>query len=246
MADGATPLHPTWSSNNPFFEAAHAQNAWTPTPAGPHPASSYNSPYNSHVMTPQRLHPVFVPMEKLSLKRDNWRTFASKVENQLGKVPGAIRFLVSPPNDPNYCPSAFSHPLHHRAWMDTNTIVLVFLRDVLSVTERSHIKHCEYAQHAWGILRYRHLARGPSGQVKAMQLFAAMTYASDLTTFAATTELLTHYNERIWQCSPPDPELFLLSGILSALKHATMLEKWPNQDLNPGPPSDCATGALTN
>ncbi|KAJ7503941.1 hypothetical protein B0H11DRAFT_2352865 [Mycena galericulata] len=149
--------------------------------------------------------------DKLSLERDNWREFASKVENQLGMVAGAIRFLITDPDDPNVCPSWQMYPAHHRAWVDSNGIVLAFIRDVLTVTERTQITHCKLASDAWDILRYRHLVRGPAGQIAALKRFASISYASDPKTFSATTTLLTQSNEAIWQCGPPNPELFLLS-----------------------------------
>ncbi|KAJ7909791.1 hypothetical protein B0H13DRAFT_1877400 [Mycena leptocephala] len=156
--------------------------------------------------------------EKLAYERDNWREFSSKVENQLGMIPGAARFLNSSPEDPNLCPSFQLYPAHHRAWMETNNVVLAFLRDVLTITERTHIAHCSIAADAWATLRYRHLVRGPAGQISALKRFASITYASDPKTFAATTTLLTQCNESVWQCGPSNPELFLLSGIISALE----------------------------
>jgi hypothetical protein len=156
--------------------------------------------------------------QKLALERNNWLEFSSKVENQLGMTPGAARFLYVDPSDPNPCPSWEMYPNHHRAWKETNHVVLSFLREVLTVTERSHIANCALASDAWAALRYRHLARGPAGQVAALKRFANISYASDPTTFAATTELLTQTNTSIWQCGPPNPELFLLSGIITALE----------------------------
>ncbi|KAJ6542262.1 hypothetical protein B0H10DRAFT_2244705 [Mycena sp. CBHHK59/15] len=148
--------------------------------------------------------------DKLSLERDNWREFASKVENQLGMVAGAIRFLITDPEDPNVCPTWQMYPAHHRAWMDSNSIMLAFLRDVLTVTERTQITHCKLASDAWDILCYRHLVRGPAGQIAALKRFANISNASDPKTFSATTTLLTQSNEAIWQCGPPNPELFPL------------------------------------
>jgi hypothetical protein len=156
--------------------------------------------------------------EKLSFERDNWRTFSSKVENQLGMTPGAARFLDLNPDDPNECPSFQMYPAHHRAWNEFNNVVLAFLRDVLTVMERTHIAHCTLASDAWATLCYRHLVRGPAGQISTLKRFASISYASDPSTFASTTTLLTQYNESIWQCGPPNPELFLLSGVISALE----------------------------
>ncbi|KAJ7744546.1 hypothetical protein DFH07DRAFT_777099 [Mycena maculata] len=154
--------------------------------------------------------------EKLSLERDNWHAFELKVTNQLGMITGAIRFLVLNPDDPNECPPQYLYPGHHRAWVDSNGIVLSFLREVLIVTEHIHID-CTLASEAWTLLR------GPAGQISAMKHFAAIQYASDPKTFASTTTHLTQCNEAIWHCSPPNPELFLLNGIISALeaKHRT-------------------------
>ncbi|KAJ7689913.1 hypothetical protein B0H17DRAFT_1134631 [Mycena rosella] len=140
---------------------------------------------------------------KLALEQDNWREFSSKVENQLGMVPGMARFLHSNPDDPNTCPSMQLYPAHHRAWLETNTVVLSFLHNVLTVTERTHIAHCAIAADAWATLRYRHLTRGPAGQSSALKRFANISYASDPKTFAATTTLLMQMNEAIWQCAKP-------------------------------------------
>jgi hypothetical protein len=156
--------------------------------------------------------------DKLAFERDNWRAFSVRVENQLGMIPGMARFLDPPEDDPNDCPSAQTHPAHYRTWMDTNQVVCVFLRDVLVVTERTHVAHCPTSMDIWATLRYRHLARSPAGQIPALKRFASISYASDLKTFAVTTTLLAQCNESIWQCSTPDPELFLLSGIISALE----------------------------
>jgi hypothetical protein len=156
--------------------------------------------------------------EKLAYERDNWREYSTKVENQLGMIPGAARFLENTEDDPNPCPSYQMYPAHHRAWLDTDRVVRAFLSDMLTVTERTHIAHCKTAADVWAMLRYRHLARGPAGQISALKCFANISYASDPGTFAATTTLLTQCNKAIWQCGAPNPELFLLSGIISALE----------------------------
>jgi hypothetical protein len=174
--------------------------------------------------------------EKLAYERDNWREYSTKVENQLGMIPGAARFLENTEDDPNPCPSYQMYPAHHRAWLDTDRVVRVFLSDTLTVTERTHIAHCKTAADVWATLRYRHLARSPAGQISALKRFANISYASDPGTFAATTTLLTQCNEAIWQCGAPNPELFLLSGIISALEanHSTIastLLAQPNLDL---------------
>ncbi|KAJ7713520.1 hypothetical protein B0H14DRAFT_3523369 [Mycena olivaceomarginata] len=58
--------------------------------------------------------------EKLAYECDNWREYSTKVENQLGMIPGAARFLESTEADPNPCPSFQMYPAHHRAWLDTD------------------------------------------------------------------------------------------------------------------------------
>ncbi|KAJ7857329.1 hypothetical protein B0H14DRAFT_3448021 [Mycena olivaceomarginata] len=158
--------------------------------------------------------------EKLVYERDNWREYSTK----------------NTEDNPNPCPSYQMYPAHHRAWLDTDRVVRVFLRDTLTVTERTHVAHCKTAADVWATLRYRHLARSPAGQISALKCFANISYASDPGTFAATTTLLTQCNEVIWQCGAPNPELFLLSGIISALEvnHGTIastLLAQPNLDL---------------
>jgi hypothetical protein len=174
--------------------------------------------------------------EKLAYEQDNWRKYSTKVENQLGMIPGAACFLESTEDDPNPCPSFQMYPAHHRVWLDMDRVVRVFLSDTLTVTERTHIAHCKTAAEIWATLRYRHLTRGPVGQISALKRFANILYASDPGTFAAMTTLLTQCNEAIWQCGAPNPELFLLSGIISALEanHGTIastLLTQPNLDL---------------
>ncbi|KAJ7805469.1 hypothetical protein B0H14DRAFT_3485144 [Mycena olivaceomarginata] len=148
--------------------------------------------------------------EKLAYECDNWREYSTKVENQLGMIPGAARFLESTEEDPNPCPSFQMYPAHHCAWLDMDRVVRAFLSDTLTVTE--------------------------PGQISALKRFTNISYASDPGTFAATTTLLTQCNEAIWQCGTPNPELFLLSGIISALEanHGTIVSTLlaqPNLDL---------------
>ncbi|KAJ7353603.1 hypothetical protein DFH08DRAFT_956655 [Mycena albidolilacea] len=157
--------------------------------------------------------------EKLAYEWDNWCEYSTKVENQLGMIPGAALFLESTEADPNPCPSFQMFPAHHRTWLDMDWVVCAFLSDTLMVT-----------------LRYRHLARGPARQISVLKRFANITYTSDPRMFAATTTLLTQCNEVIWQCGAPNPEQFLLNGIILALdtNHSTiasMLLAQPNLDL---------------
>jgi hypothetical protein len=170
--------------------------------------------------------------DKPAYERDNWRDYSTKVAIQLGMIPGAARFLESTEEDPNPCPSFQMYPAHHRAWLDTDTVVRAFLNDTLTVTERMHIAHCKTTAD----ICYRHLAHGPAGQISALKCFTNISYASDPGTFAATTTLLTQCNEAIWQCGLPNPELFLLSGIISVLEAnhgaiASTLLAQPNLDL---------------
>ncbi|KAJ7806738.1 hypothetical protein B0H13DRAFT_1929449 [Mycena leptocephala] len=206
-------------------------------------------PASASQVTPAELGPVpkVFPLstvawkdgDKLSHKQDNWREYSMKVENQLGMIPGAVRFLDSNEDDPNDCPLAQLYPAHHCAWIDTDRVVRAFrasLNDTLTITERMHVAHCTTASEMWSTVRYRHLVWGPAGQISALKRFANISYASDPKTFTATTTLLTQCNEAIWQCGPPNPELFLLSSIVSALEehHGTissMLLAQPNLNL---------------
>ncbi|KAJ7664171.1 hypothetical protein B0H17DRAFT_1211437 [Mycena rosella] len=81
--------------------------------------------------------------DKLSFERNDWRDFSVKVENQLGIIPGMAKYLESTAEDPNLCPSAQMYPAHNHVWVDTNHVVCSFLRDVLTVTERTHVAHCK-------------------------------------------------------------------------------------------------------
>ncbi|KAJ7739802.1 hypothetical protein DFH07DRAFT_965621 [Mycena maculata] len=225
----APPRMPPPPMVTPSYGTSYAHGAPQQPHAAP-PASNLPASASEHVPA---MGPIPKPFslnttawtdaEKLSLKRDNWRAFESKVTNQLGMIAGAIRFLVLNPDDPNECPPQHLYPGHHRAWVDSNGIVLSFLREVLTVTERIHIADCTLASDTWTLLRYHHLVCGPAGQISAMKRFAAIQYASDPKTFASTTTRLTQCNEAIWHCGPPNPELFLLNGIISALeaKHRT-------------------------
>ncbi|KAJ7693048.1 hypothetical protein B0H17DRAFT_1132751 [Mycena rosella] len=154
--------------------------------------------------------------DKLALERENWLPFKVKVRNTLGMSPGAWRFIEDAPEDPNICPSFQMFPAHHRAWVDTDR-VMSFLNEVLIVTERTYIENCKSAKETWQTLRLRHEFRGPTGQIAALKKFSSIVYSSDPSTYAATTTLLNQTSDKIWQCGPPDPEQFLLAGIINVL-----------------------------
>ncbi|KAJ6553992.1 hypothetical protein DFH09DRAFT_1318649 [Mycena vulgaris] len=141
--------------------------------------------------------PGWKDADKLALERDNWRPFSSKIEHQLGMTPGAVRFLIVNPDDPNPCPSWQMYPNHYHAWKETNQVVLSFLREVLTVMERGHLAHCALASDGYAMLCYRHLAHGLAGQVAALKCFASISYATDPKMFSATTTMLTETNKSV-------------------------------------------------
>ncbi|KAJ7691021.1 hypothetical protein B0H17DRAFT_1134040 [Mycena rosella] len=195
-------------------------------PPRPHtpPALDVHSSVSGHVAAigpVPRVYPIslssWTEPDKLALERENWVLFSVKAKNTLGLSPGAWCFVEDTQEDPNTCPSFQMYPAHHRAWVDTDRVVMSFLSEVLTPTERTYIEHCESAKDIWATLRWRHEFRGPSGQIAALKKFVSITYSADPMTWASATTLLSQTNDKIWQCGLPNPEAFLLSGIVNAL-----------------------------
>ncbi|KAF7372211.1 Integrase catalytic domain-containing protein [Mycena venus] len=151
--------------------------------------------------------------DRLSLERNNWIPWSTRVKLELGLQPGATRFL----GGDNPCPSFTMFPGHHRAWLDTDAVVRAVLTSVYAVTERECFAEETTAAAVWSTLRRRHEHRGPIGQIKALRKFVATKYSRDPATFSATTTELSNLNSSIWAAGPVNANSFLLAGMLAAL-----------------------------
>ncbi|KAJ7848677.1 hypothetical protein B0H13DRAFT_1906624 [Mycena leptocephala] len=151
--------------------------------------------------------------DRLSLERNNWIPWATRVKLELGLQPGAVRFL----GGDNPCPSFDMFPGHHRAWLDTDAVVRAFISNVCAVTERECFADETTALAVWNTLRQRHEHRGPIGQISSLRKFVVTKYSNDPSTFSATTTELSNLNSSIWAAGPVDANSFLLAGMLAAL-----------------------------
>ncbi|KAJ7658052.1 hypothetical protein B0H17DRAFT_1145688 [Mycena rosella] len=179
----------------PTYAPPHARPSHPAPPLRTHPQTMPNPPSNkfslvSGYVTSIGPVPKVFPLsalgwqdsEKLALECENWVTFSGKVQNALGMQPGVLRFIECPPEDPNPCPSFHMYPAHHRAWVDTDTVVRLYLNEVCMVTERTHIRRCATAAEMWVRLRVCHKSHGPMGQIQVLRRFASIQYASDPST----------------------------------------------------------------
>ncbi|KAJ7934610.1 hypothetical protein B0H13DRAFT_1854910 [Mycena leptocephala] len=92
---------------------------------------------------------------------------------------------------------------------DADSVVRSYLSSICVATEKVFIKGCTSAVEVYETLHRRHTQRGPK--------FLTVKYTADLSTASATSTMLTELNDAAWTSGSPDPDSFLLAGMLLAL-----------------------------
>ena len=148
----------------------------------------------------------------LCMSKDNWPKWSQKIIEvmEMSELDNYIHGTVPAP-DINADPASFKH------WKGNNKKLIGFLKAFVEDGKKSYLA-TENAHTAWQNLLVRHEKQGPTTQVRLIQEVLSISYAKDVSTWAATTDRIRDLCTRIFAQAVPTFDVLFMVAMLNALE----------------------------